>query len=72
MKIAIDPAATKILNTLNKSATVRGIQEDCATLKVLSTKKYRQAMILAEIVKQVATNKYNETKLDTLITKEAN
>lgn len=51
MNIAIDPAATKILDTLNKSATVRGIQEDCATLKVLGTKAYKQAKILAVAVK---------------------
>ncbi len=36
MNIAIDPAARKILDTLNKSATVRGIQEDYATLKALT------------------------------------
>ena len=37
MNITIDPAATKILNTLNKSATIRGIQEDYTTIKTIIT-----------------------------------
>tara|TARA_B100002049_G_scaffold113918_1_gene84181 strand:+ start:1131 stop:1361 length:231 start_codon:yes stop_codon:yes gene_type:complete len=64
MNITIDPAATKILNTLNKSATVRGIQEDFTTLKGMSIKQYRQTKALAEILAQTYSIKnYNAAKI---------
>lgn len=46
MNIAIDQAATKVLNTLNKSATVRGIQEDYATLKALTLSHLKHSTLV--------------------------